>query len=177
MRHRASIQTVPTRTPQRTNGYGLLLVLDHLMRKLVISPQRQSPSLRPFAWAQANEGDSLAMGSTHSPLLQPDSVASDHRVCVRAVALAPLYERLQVDVSIARQFSRIFPAHPRSLASVLIPRPAARRGSAFTAFRKSFRQISAQDADEKIFRTFRKSAAWPWERGTLASLRARVSRG
>jgi len=35
---------------------------------------------------------------------------------------------------------RIFPAHPRSLASVLIPRPAARRDSAFSAFRKSLRQ-------------------------------------
>jgi hypothetical protein len=87
-------------------------------------------------------------------------------------------------VSIERHLSRIFPAFPRSLASVLIPRPAARRGSAsayaalrVSAFKKSFRLFPQRARKEKIFRTFRKSAAWPWERGTLASLRARVSRG
>jgi hypothetical protein len=45
---------------------------------------------------------------------------------------------------------RIFPAYPRSLASVLIPRPAARRDSAFSAFRKSFRQ-DRKSAERKDF--------------------------
>lgn len=82
-----------------------------------------------------------------------------------------------------------FPMSHSVTRSVLIPRPAAAARLCFalppqqvkcgpagdpgktcalrvTAFRKSFRQNSAQNADEKIIRTFRKSAAWPWERGT-----------
>ena len=133
MRPQASIQTILAHSAQRTGGEGLLLVPDHPVRRLVISPPRQSPPLRPFAWRQAARDGSLAVRSTHSLLLQPDSVASDQRVCVRAVASSSLHGRLQADVSIERQFSRIFPAHPRSLASVLIPRPAARRGSASAA--------------------------------------------
>ncbi len=43
----------------------------------------------------------------------------------------PSASTLQMIVAIERQFSCIFPAHPRSLASVLIPRPAALRRSAF----------------------------------------------
>jgi hypothetical protein len=39
----------------------------------------------------------------------------------------PFASTLQMIVAIERQFSCIFPAHPRSLASVLIPRPAALR--------------------------------------------------
>jgi hypothetical protein len=39
----------------------------------------------------------------------------------------PPASTLQMIVAIERQFSCIFPAHPRSLASVLIPRPAALR--------------------------------------------------
>jgi hypothetical protein len=88
------------------------------------------------------------------------------------VAMASCTGAVQQNIFIERHLSRIFPASPRSLASVLIPRPAARRGSAFTAFRKSFRPFPQGARKEKIFRTFRKSAAWPWERGTLASLRA-----
>ena len=39
----------------------------------------------------------------------------------------PRASTLQMIVAVERQFSCIFPAHPRSLASVLIPRPAALR--------------------------------------------------
>jgi hypothetical protein len=39
----------------------------------------------------------------------------------------PFASTLQMIVAVERQFSCIFPAHPRSLASVLIPRPAALR--------------------------------------------------
>ena len=56
-------------------------------------------------------------------------------------------------------------------------RPATLRGSAFSAFRKSFRQEPAKSAEkEKIFRTFRKSAAGPWEQPSLAPLREGVLR-
>jgi hypothetical protein len=39
-----------------------------------------------------------------------------------------------------------------------------------------FRKIFCAQNAQNIFQTLRKSAACPWERGTLASLRARVSR-
>ncbi len=44
-----------------------------------------------------------------------------------SLRLRPLASTLQMIVAVERQFSSIFPAHPRSLASVLIPRPAALR--------------------------------------------------
>jgi hypothetical protein len=67
-----------------------------------------------------------------------------------------------------------FPMSHSVTRSVLHPAPggaarlcfALRAPLRVSAFRKSFRQISAKNPDEKIFRTFRKSAVWPWERGT-----------
>jgi len=44
-----------------------------------------------------------------------------------SLRLRPLASTLQMIVAVESQFSCIFPAHPRSLASVLIPRPAALR--------------------------------------------------
>jgi hypothetical protein len=101
-----------------------------------------------------------------------------------SVALASCTGTLRRDIFIERHLSRIFPASPRSLASVLIPRPAARRGllrpcgrpTGF-GFQKIFSAIPQRTRNEKIFRTFRKSAAWHLGAGHLASLRARVSRG
>jgi hypothetical protein len=123
---------------------------------------------------------------THSPLVHAAWKARENRRlrCVVCESGVSLCRHPRTSVCVKRHLSRIFPCLTRSLASVLIPRPAAAARLCFalraplrvSAFRKSFRQTSAQNADEKIFRTFRKSAAWPWERGTLASLRARVSR-
>jgi len=44
-----------------------------------------------------------------------------------SLRLRPPESTLQMIVAVEHQFSCIFPAHPRSLASVLIPRPAALR--------------------------------------------------
>jgi len=123
VRHRTYIQTILVRTPQRTSDDDPLLVPHHSVRRLVVSPSPPSPFLRLFAWRQANDDGSLAVWFTHFLLLQPDSAASNHKVRVSAVASASSNGRLQADVSIEHQFSRIFPAHPRSLASVLVPRP------------------------------------------------------
>jgi len=68
---------------------------------------------------------------THSLLLQPGArQATGYGSTAVWFDRHPYIGALQTGVSIERQFSRIFPAHPRSLASVLIPRPAARRCSA-----------------------------------------------
>jgi hypothetical protein len=70
----------------------------------------------------------------------------------------PPASTLQMIVAVEHQFSCIFPAHPRSLASVLIPRPAARRvsASAYAALRVSAFKKSLCNERKKIFRTFRK---------------------
>jgi hypothetical protein len=128
VRYRAHIQTIPARTSQRVRGHDLLLVPDHRMRRPRISPPHLSPLLRPVARRQAgHDAGSISARFTHSLLLQPDLVASSHEVCFDSAAKLPASTTslLQPDVFIEPQFSRIFPAHPRSLASVLIPRPAA----------------------------------------------------
>jgi single-strand DNA-binding protein len=78
---------------------------------------------------------------------------------------------------------RIFPAFPRSLASVLIPRPAASPfcfGCAALkgfGFQKIFSAIPQKRGKKRFSEPSEKARLRPWERGTLASLRARVSRG
>ena len=70
----------------------------------------------------------------------------------------PPASTLQMIVAVEHQFSCIFPAHPRSLASVLIPRPSARRvsASAYAALRVSAFKKSLCNERKKVFRTFRK---------------------
>ena len=94
----------------------------------------------------------------------------------------PFASTLQMIVAIERQFSCIFPAHPRSLARrfsrATSPRHAqtARRGPRFCGLRASaFPGLLPQP--DALGPHSRKCTLGTWERGTLASLRARVSRG
>ncbi len=123
MRHRAGIQTILTRTSRRTIGDDLLLVLDHSVRVLVISPLHRQPFLRPFAWRHTNDSG-LDVGFTHSLLLQPDSLATDPRVCADVIASASSTGHLQADVSIEHQFSRIFPCSPSVTRVGATPAPS-----------------------------------------------------
>jgi len=93
------------------------------------------------------------------------------------VALASWATSLQQRRFHRAPFLPYFPCFPSVTRFGAYPAPGGNCATCFFGFQKSFQQISAQNADEKIFRTFRKCVAWPWERGTLASLRARVSRG
>jgi len=114
-------------------------------------------------------------GTCGSPtlLVQPEAwQATGHGSTAVRLYRHPYIRAFQIDVFIERQFSRIFPAHPRSLASVLIPRPAARRvsashgperqrgnarrGSGPCALRVSAFKKSLCKERKKIFRTFRK---------------------
>ena len=168
MNTRMQILTALARTSFSRRQAGLLLAVTTPEWMVCVSPTTLTPEYGIFAWQGAAHNDAgQTVQCTHAQHLQPDLVASRHRAVGFWLHRHPERRRtLQSSVSVKRHLSCIFPAFPRSLASVLTPRPAARRGSAFTAFKKSFRQISAKNADEKIFRTFRKSAAWPWERGT-----------
>jgi hypothetical protein len=94
------------------------------------------------------------------------------------VALASSTGALRRDVFIERHLSRIFPAYPRSLASVLIPRPAALavllRCAPF-GFRLSeslFGKSPHRTRTKRFSEPSEKARLRPWERGTLASLRA-----
>jgi len=122
-------------------------------------------------------------------------VASDRiwlRCCL--IASASLYmDALQTRISIERHFSRLFPAFPRSLASVLIPRPITPRHNGHAAGTPILRHSpfcfgyaairvwvskqkppaqQARGCGPKYGRDFsseppQKARLRPWERGTL----------
>jgi hypothetical protein len=90
------------------------------------------PRYRPFAWRDAeDDAKRWNVWFTRSPLLQPEAwQATGYGSTAVQLHRHPYIGALQTSVYLERQFSRIFLAHPRSLASVLTPRPAARRVSA-----------------------------------------------
>ena len=177
MSHLASMQTL-TRTSQSRRKADLLLAFVAPRLEPCIPPSTPSPKDRSFAWKYA-EASTGSFGAVHpQPALIAGPTASERRgSSVVWLRRHPYIDALQTSVSIERHLSRIFPAHPRSLASVLIPRPAARRDSAFSAFRKSFRLLPATSAERKDFPNLPKMRRLALGAGHLASLRARVSRG
>ena len=125
MSHRAPIQTILARASQFTRGDGPLLAPDPVERTPAIPPSHQPHFFRPFAWLpREDDSRGLAVRFTHRLLLQPFLVASSHKVGSGVIAPATSTCALQTDVSIERQFSRIFPAHPRSLARCLSHAPS-----------------------------------------------------
>jgi hypothetical protein len=162
------------RTSQRARGDRSIPAIADPSRRRCNRPSIPSPQYRPFAWRDA-EGDAKHWNvrSTRSLLLQPEAWQTTGYGSTAVWSHRhPYIGALQINVSIERQFSRIFPAHPRSLASVLFPRPAARRvsashgperqrgnarrGSGPCALRVSAFRKSLCKERKKIFRTFRK---------------------
>ena len=197
MSQRAHIPTILARTSQLRIEASLLLALDALDEEPHTSPSAVSPFFRLFARQDAG-GRTVPPDAVHSLsafVAGLGGLRTQKGFCCLVVMASDAQWTLQKGVSVEHHLSRIFPAHPRSLASVLTPRPAARRVSAsashpsrskadlpgtpfaalrVTAFRKSF---GKKQERKKIFQTFRKSAAWHLGAGHLASLRAGVSRG
>ena len=181
MSQRAQTQTTLPRTSQPSRGTWLLLALTAPELEPCSSPSIPSPEDRFFAWRGAqNDVSHWKLWSTHSLLLQPEMrrATGDGSTAVR-LHRHPQCHRVLQSVSIGRHLSRIFPAHPRSLALVLIPRPAARRVSASASPPCGFRLSETLFAtNAKTFsEPSEKDAAWHLGAGHLASLRARVSRG
>ena len=197
MSRRAHTPTILACTSPPRIEASLLLALAGLHEEPHTSPSAVSPFSRFFARLNA-EGTVVPPDTVH-PLTafvaELVGRQTQRFFCCLVVMASDAQCTLQASVSVECHLSRIFPAHPRSLASVLTPRPAARRVSAsashpsrskadlpgtpfaalrVTAFRKS---LCKKQERKKIFRTFRKSAAWHLGAGHLASLRAGVSRG
>jgi hypothetical protein len=126
------IQTMLARTSQSWRESGFLLVLAAPQLGLCNSPSTPSPKDRFFAQRGTEDDGERSAWITHSLLLQPDrwEVSTSGSTAVRLHRHPEHHASLQTGVSTECHLSRIFPAHPRSLASVLIPRPAARRVSA-----------------------------------------------
>jgi len=85
-------------------------------------------------------------------------------------------------ISVRAPFLQFFPCSPSVTRSVLFPRPAARRVSASLAKASALRvSVSRKSFVQRTQKHFpdppKKTPLGTWERGTLASLRARVSRG
>jgi len=148
------------RTSQRVRGNSSIPALANPSRRLRNWPSIPSPQYRLLAWRDAeDDAKHWNARSTRYLLLQPEAwQATGYRSTAVQLHRHPYIGALQTSVSIERQFSRIFPAHPRSLASVLNPRPAARRVSASASPPCGFRLSKNLVCNErkKIFRTFRK---------------------
>ncbi len=155
-------------------------------RSLCIPPSTPSPGNRSFAWQGEGHDGMRKVWPAHSLLLQPGKWQAT-RYGFPAVRWHghPSIDALQACVSIERQFSRIFPAHLRSLArcfsrarrhvDVLLRSP--RRTPFGSGFPKKKSPCGCGPCGRDFFfGASTESTSRPWERGTLASLRARVSR-
>ena len=145
------------------------------------SPSIPLPQYRPFAWRDAeDDAKHWNVWFTRSLLLQPEArQTTGHGSTAVWLHRHPSTATFQMGVSIEHHFSCIFPAHPRSLARCLSR--ARRHGASLLRFHRpagfGFQKIFCATNAKRFSEPSEKGTAWPWERGTLASLRARVSRG
>jgi hypothetical protein len=179
MSQRARMQT-PTRTSQSRREAGFRLALAVSPLEPCSSPSTPSPKGRSFAWSRP-EKPIRPFGAVHPrPALMagPDGQRAQRRLCCLDPT-ASLYRRPSAGCFHRAHLSRIFPAHPRSLATVLVPRPAARHGSASACQSPCGFRLSENllQRTQKHFPNLPKKRRLALGAGHLASLRARVSRG
>jgi hypothetical protein len=126
---RRAPRTMRSSVTQAWSGGGLLALKD-TARELCSSLTTPSPEERSFPWQEKGNGaEARKVWFTHSPLVLPRQCRQQDRYDCCPVAMASLYmDAHQQGVSVERHLSRIFPAHPRSLARCL---SRARRHSAF----------------------------------------------
>jgi hypothetical protein len=164
------IQATLVRTSQSRREARLLPALTSPHLEMCISPSTPSPRDRFFAWQGVEDDGGRTVWFIHSLPLQPERrrASVDGSTAVWLHRHSKHHAVLQTGVSIERHLSSIFPAHPRSLASVPIPRPAARRVSASASPPCGLRlseNLCAENA-----KTFSepsvKAPLGTWERGT-----------
>jgi hypothetical protein len=176
MSQKAHIHTILARASQPHKGAGILALAAPELEPHN-SPSTPSPVGRFLAWQGTEDDGERTARFSHSLLLQPGCWprTMSSSTTVRLHQHPERHRVLQAGVSVMRQFSCIFPAHPRSLASVLLPRPAARRCSASHFVRpaglgfqrKNLAAALAQSTGE-IFCSEppQKAHLGTWERGT-----------
>jgi len=178
---RLRVEAMLVRTSQRVRGGGSFPALADPPRRLCNRPSIPSLQYRPIARRDAEkDAKHWNTRSTRSLLLQPEAwQTTGHGSMAMWFDRHPYVGALQTNVSIERRFSRIFPATlGHSLGAYPAPGGTARLCFALRApcrFRLS-ENLCATNA-KRFSEPSEKDAAWPWERGTLTSLRARVSRG
>jgi len=170
MSRQAHIPTTLARTSQQQGEAGLLLALATPQLGLCSSPSTLSPKDRFFARQDTEDDGERAAWFTHSLLLQPDrwQESTSGSTAVWLHRHPERHAPLLTSVSIERHLSRIFPARPRSLALVLIPRPAARRVSASATPPYGLRlseNLCATNA-KRFSEPSAKAPLGTWERGT-----------
>ena len=177
MSHLAHMRAPLPRTSQSWRAVGFLPAPTTPALELCSSPSTSSPKDRSFAWhgAEDDAGHQRAW-FTHSLLLQPGQWQP--KGC--GPTAVPLHRHpecqavLHASVSVQRHPSSYFPCSPSVTRFGAYPAPCGTARLCFglsaalrvSAFRKSF---CDERRKEKIFRTFRKSAVWPWERGTFTT--------
>jgi len=177
---RARVRTM--RAPQPVQADGLFPAFADSYEHSRNSSSIPSPRHWPIAWQRAEfDARQSRVRPTHALLELNARRANEYRSdAIVRLQPHPLYRHPFNRRSSRAPILPYFPCSPSVTCSVLVPRPAARRGSASPlrtpcGFRLSENLLCKER--QNIFRIFRKSAAGPWERGTLASLRAGVSRG
>jgi hypothetical protein len=180
MSQQAGIQTL-TRTSQSRGEAGFLLALAVALMESCSLPSTPSPKDRSFAWRRAEKsvGPFGAVHPRPAWMAGPNGQRTQRGLCCLD-ATASLYRRPSAGCFHRAPSLPYFPCSPSVTRLGAIPAPCGSARLCFglsaalrvSAFRKSF-----CNERKKIFRTFRKSAAWHLGAGHLASLRARVSRG
>lgn len=128
MNGRAQIQTRLVRASGlQSSGLFFAPIHNEALRSLILTP---SPKHLSFAWQGAeDDADHLKAGFSHSCFCSLLHDKRQHMVPLLSPSHGhPYTDALQTGVSIERHLSRIFPAHPRSLARRF---SRARRHSAF----------------------------------------------
>ena len=154
MSRQVCVRAMLARTSQRARGDRSIPALANPSRRLRNWPSIPSPQHRPLAWWDAeDDAEHWNVCSTRYLHLQPKAwQTTGYGSTAMWLHRHPYIGALRRGISIERQFSRIFPAHPRSLArclsrarrhgASLLRTPCALRVS---VFRKSCVQRTQKD--------------------------------
>jgi hypothetical protein len=161
------LQTILARISQPRRQAGHLLTLAASGLEPCISPSIPSPKDRFFAWKYA-EARTEPLGTVH-PLSAFVAVLDGQRAqrsfyCL--VATASLYSHPSDECFHRAPLLPYFPCSPSVTRLGADPAPCGNGATLLFRLSENLFGRTARTPKEKIFRTFRKCVAWPWERGT-----------
>ena len=167
----AQTRTILTRTSQLRRAASLLPASTAPELEPCNSPSiPPSPKDRFFAWQGVEDDGKRAAWFTHSLLLQPGQwqASTSGPTAVRLHRHPERHGVLHASVSVKHHPSSYFPCSPSVTRFGAYPAPCgtARLCFGFAALRVTAFRKSLCNERKKIFRTFRKSAAWHLGAGT-----------